>query len=1823
MASQLVVLTSGRYSRVRLQLEDTSVGGDNIGAWTQGDWAETSRTAFINGFSMEADGSPVGGIEIVAHSTDKADEPNAADLWPSIAEIEYGEDDTAGNYIEYWIRHEQIDRDAAVTWSITSGVVEQGLYSNFAVTDQAADEQRAILKATDGEMNPIVDNIDDDATVVFVDPDNGTLPKLPNMERGLGTPDQTYADLDVITDTDINGEADAFFIVDCELQSTSAGPLFEVGSSTSGICVHIDASYLRFTIKNSTGERTLSGSVNFAKAGNLPETPQRMLIGLYVDYSTSKADLYIDGLLVGSNSVSSNQSWGVTGGFSPSGEDGKVGGIDGTAPGSPLTRANITINSLKYWEAPTLDFQVDADSRDWNDMGRLNINSWGGVHSTMQAEIDQYKHTASDIADLTAPGSIEKVANARLAHQLIRGQDNLNANASLNGAKNAAIALKSGMTIDSHSQLVASTRLSLGYGYAIEPFAGNSETEPFVIFRWGGLTLIEIDMSSTDFNDMSCLSIGNNNEYFLIEDRIFNVTGLPTQASKKAGIRASGSELSRRFYVGGMKWVDWPGTGMLITSPGDASSDCSGLVFGEMCWASIGENNFRGACLSTGAHQGDGYIEDICFGVSYYKNKYTTTDAQTHKVGYWKGVTPYMIIEGGWAGFGPGIILKNDFNRSLVVENLISWGQRVGIDFGNNGISIASEGYPATNRDKWNGPQASRVVWQGVVISDCEDYGIAQNCNSDSEARDFILFSKTAQDLIYYNNESGQSGSAGEEGGDPHNFGLYAFTAVCNAPAYFRPPQSDTRSDAQSIGNHDTYISRGLIIFTSSSGLINLGDDASNNLEDLETLGRVTGLRFRNCHIQYTGATNAVEDGPDSYTTLALAAAGVNGGDTFVDCASGEVVLYGSVSKSTSVDPLLAYFVDNGYADYDEVEAAIVAAWEDGWDKVPEELQVETIKDHFRDALTPTNLDASDYGGMLPGTQSSITPDEPTPVVGTYYEAALPNPDSALAGYSVPIDLSQMPSGFWSAVDTSDGTKGRVTDGDGNELPSDWINFDDTAETGLLRVKMSLLASGTQKIRVFPPLASRDSYTAGSAYGQHNAYDTLWAGYWPDGGEDRTMNGVDGTGSGGITLGGVSGQFGDATDFDGTDDYITTTLDGDYGEAGFTIMGWMNLDATGWQALISDDTDEFVLRPKNTNVMNWQSRTGGTRRTLESSTTITLSSWIHWAATRGQNGGRLFRDGALDVSDAHNTGASQSIGPILFGKKSTNRLNAQGQEFQYHLTQRSDDWVSYEHQLTSDNSGEIGSWSEGETAVSEQNIIVDQAPDDGTINLGNIAVGSVQTVHLNIRNNAPQPGQNLTLGGVSVSAGGTLTVDPSLAVIAAGSSQNAEVSVDTATPGARAITIQIPSDDPDNPVYTITVNASVLSVQDIAVDEAAHNGSIDLGSIALGAATSVDLTIRNAAQAPGTGLTLGVLSVGADGTITTNPSNQTIAAGASTAATISVDTTTAGARSIAVQIPSDDPDTPAYAITIDATVVGAELQVTLDETPVLDGGEIELNGLVESTHATITLDITNAGMADLTLGTIMTSGNLSITANGNPSGDVLASLDTVSLEILIDTSVVGPVSGSVSIPSNDADSPLEISASGVVAASANPSDDYTGPDTTQQFLNVAEADAIIALYLIGANTFRQAWQSLGADDKLVCIAHATIDFNAIPWDGRKVDLDQPNAFPRQDRYGNLMLPGGEVQYPPSLGGGAWSFPSLPREIRIGVALQAAARAADQLEIDQSMKITGMAAQGITGIGGAGTSWATDGMIARQPSSRLHESVRRLVQKYLRVTAEVV
>jgi len=184
----------------------------------------------------------------------------------------------------------------------------------------------------------------------------------------------------------------------------------------------------------------------------------------------------------------------------------------------------------------------------------------------------------------------------------------------------------------------------------------------------------------------------------------------------------------------------------------------------------------------------------------------------------------------------------------------------------------------------------------------------------------------------------------------------------------------------------------------------------------------------------------------------------------------------------------------------------------------------------------------------------------------TYDTATLVNPTSSLTDFTLIVDLSRMSAAWWAAVDTSDGTKGRAAKDLGpTELACDWIDFDDSAETGLLRVKWSgtLSDTGTQTLRIYPPVAANASVAASDTYGSDNAYDSDWAAYWPLHDEvDRTANGYDLTAQGGVTVGGATGKLGAATDFDGSDDNLKNTTAAPVPmDSACTIMAWVEPDA--------------------------------------------------------------------------------------------------------------------------------------------------------------------------------------------------------------------------------------------------------------------------------------------------------------------------------------------------------------------------------------------------------------------------------------------------------------------------------------------------------------------------------------------------------------------------------------------------------------------------------------------------------------------------------------
>ena len=420
---------------------------------------------------------------------------------------------------------------------------------------------------------------------------------------------------------------------------------------------------------------------------------------------------------------------------------------------------------------------------------------------------------------------------------------------------------------------------------------------------------------------------------------------------------------------------------------------------------------------------------------------------------------------------------------------------------------------------------------------------------------------------------------------------------------------------------------------------------------------------------------------------------------------------------------------------------------------------------------------------------------------------------------------------------------------------------------------------------------------------------------------------------------------------------------------------------------------------------------------------------------------------------------------------------------------------------------------------------------------------------------------------------------------------------------------------------TVTNNSTIPNLSpdlafEISASPVADGATVNIGdTLAVDSIASVTITIENS----GTGdAAIGTIVATGDASIDAgdNPSNTTLNAAASTTVTVDLDTSAVGGISGTISIPSDDASSP-FDLTITGTVVAPSLAIS-DLSGVLASGDTIALGddIDQGESVTVSLTIENVGTGIATIGTIESTGVVIVDGIDNPSGTTLAVDATDTLALSIDTSGEGAIAGTLSIPSDDPASPFTLSFAGIVIAPEVIPDNNPGPSTRQAYLSVVEADGIIDEMLLGAQLMKQAWASLTTEDKLKCIANASIDFDSVAWIGLKQTVDQSTAWRRIDRHGELILPMGEPQLPTGVNTGTWSFAGLPREIRIGVAIQAAARAAQALSLDIDAETLGRAAMGITGLSGSGMTVSADPVAARRATSNLHWSVLRIVSKYL-------
>ena len=180
-----------------------------------------------------------------------------------------------------------------------------------------------------------------------------------------------------------------------------------------------------------------------------------------------------------------------------------------------------------------------------------------------------------------------------------------------------------------------------------------------------------------------------------------------------------------------------------------------------------------------------------------------------------------------------------------------------------------------------------------------------------------------------------------------------------------------------------------------------------------------------------------------------------------------------------------------------------------------------------------------------------------------YDSATITNPSAALTDFSLLVDLSTMSVDWWADVNTSDGTRGRVSTSGGTELAVDWIDFDDSAETGFARVLWTgtLASSGTQILRIYSPNTRSAAVAAADTYGSDNAYKTTLEAYYPlDGGSsaDRTVNSLDLTDFNTPTTG-VASQVGEGFNFNGSNQYSEIAAS-PVSALPITLSGWFKND---------------------------------------------------------------------------------------------------------------------------------------------------------------------------------------------------------------------------------------------------------------------------------------------------------------------------------------------------------------------------------------------------------------------------------------------------------------------------------------------------------------------------------------------------------------------------------------------------------------------------------------------------------------------------------------
>ena len=299
-----------------------------------------------------------------------------------------------------------------------------------------------------------------------------------------------------------------------------------------------------------------------------------------------------------------------------------------------------------------------------------------------------------------------------------------------------------------------------------------------------------------------------------------------------------------------------------------------------------------------------------------------------------------------------------------------------------------------------------------------------------------------------------------------------------------------------------------------------------------------------------------------------------------------------------------------------------------------------------------------------------------------------------------------------------------------------------------------------------------------------------------------------------------------------------------------------------------------------------------------------------------------------------------------------------------------------------------------------------------TVAFGSVAVGSEQSQTIHVENTGGESASisKLTVSGTGVSVSG-MTAPMTLA---AGQTANLTVSYKPVATGTLAGSVSIASNATD-PSVVVGINATATSST-----LAATPSSVSFGNVAVGSDTTQTIRLQNigTSQVTISAITPSVSSIAISGV--TLPIK--LASGTSATLTAAYKPTAAGSVTGKITVTSNAVGSPTI-VDLSATAAAAAVQLTPSAS------SLSFGNVTVGSSGTSQLTVRSTGNTNATISKVTVSGT-GFVLGGSAASVILDPSQTESYTVNFDPKAAGAISGTLTITSNAANSPLNIALSG-------------------------------------------------------------------------------------------------------------------------------------------------------------------------------------------------